>query len=120
MLFMVVLVALSFFFKIERVAQVEIFWSEGQPFLRCGLSEFSAIQKLDTFSVTFESKNWRDIVVYCKKASLEGDNITIPLVVIDIDTNLPIKDEFEFKGFVMVEKSTLTSKLFEKAKLRGL
>jgi hypothetical protein len=58
--------------------------------------------------------------VYGKNASLEGDNNTIHLIVLDINTSLPIKDEVEFKGFVMVEKFTLTSKLFEKTKLRGL
>lgn len=54
----------------------------------------------------------------CKKPGLNGDNIIIPLVVLKVDSNLPIKDEVESDGFLLVDKSTLTSKLFDKAKLK--
>ena len=119
LLLMMALIGFSFFFEIKRVASVKIISFEEKLFVKCDLIEFEPIRTLDTVELELKSGRKLGLILRMPDASFDGNNMRIPATVISSSTVLPSKDEiFEEEAYIAIEKSTLLSKVFEKAKPR--
>lgn len=114
---MVALIMFSFFFEIERVAKIRVTWSEGNPSVVCGTSEYDAIRGMTQITVKLEAEKSGELKLTLNdEATVVGNNMVIRAIVVDQNQAFQATEGNDLVGLVTVERTTLLSKLFEKAK----
>jgi hypothetical protein len=117
LLMVALLVTFSFYFKVKRVAQIKLLKYNNTFYAEYLLGEYETIKALDTAQIELATGQSFKIVFISKESSLNKNNIHTSIVVLNADSLSPyFHHADELNAVVIIENSSLLSKVFKNSK----
>ena len=113
---LVVLVCLllmfSFFFKVERAVQVQVYFTGDSTFVKLTTDEFSLVKDIDVSKIRISKSEMLSVKFDTKNMRVINNNIHIPIRVLDGGVRMKLENSAsKYDAQVVIDRSSLLSKV---------